>query len=149
MSVRTVPKPGVEAVETSEVNPGRFWDRRQMHLHAGQIANVDFKFIPFDAMAYRGTRSVTIRVLDQKGKPATGKKVQVLYHDGHYGYLEAFSGSVRDGGELKIDGITDRLSVGDIDPYLITIDGNRHDSFRLNQQDEVQDFEFRNHPCGW
>ncbi|MGI9429559.1 MAG: TlpA family protein disulfide reductase [Bythopirellula sp.] len=143
VTVRTVPKSEVENITDTEINTGRFSDSLDLVVQPSRVAKAKLSFVRFDPLAYRGSRTAEIRLLDQEGNPATGRQVLVSYHDGHFGYLDVHRGKVPNDGVIRLTGITDRLVRGKLDPYLVAIDGVRSFPFRVGRVDGVQSFDFR------
>ena len=121
--VRTKARPGVENLpDTGQIpiNPGVYQAAKNVSLKADQTERIDVLYTPFDPKAFSGDRTATLHILKANGSPAAGETVTVMYSDGHYGALKAFSGTVPDSGIVTLSGITDRKPEGlQAEPYAV------------------------------
>src|SRR5262249_23109888 len=106
----TQAKPESKPLPGTEINLGSFRDQRKLVLETGKTESVRFRYVSFDPHAARGERTAVLRLRLPDGSPARGRKVKVYYYDGHYGSLVVFTGTVPDSGEIKLQGITDRVT---------------------------------------
>lgn len=147
VSIRTIPKLDAPNVPRSatRIDPGAYFDRKDVSLKAGQVARVDFPFTPFDPNASRGNRTAVLRIEKPDGTPAAGSKIKVGYFDGHYGALPVFSGAVPASGEIRLDHVTDRkssLTGWDRGDYSITMEDRLIGFFGFAGHDPVERFVF-------
>ena len=147
MQVRTSPKERQPQVDGSEPNPGRFFDQQQIKTVSGETTVVEFKYIPFDAMAFQGSGNASVTVLSADGKPAAGKRAKIGWSDGHYGSIDVFDGAVPDDGVLKLSGVSLKARADTpYGPYSVTLEDDTIGFFRLEETDAVQEFTFRSAP---
>ena len=144
VSVVTTPKPGVQNLPGTKINPGIYYDSRTVTLVAGQTEHVDFRATPVNLAAFRGNHTAIVRILMPDGSPAAGRQVVVSYFDGHYGLLPVFSGKVPASGELVLKDITDRRAYdGTMSPYSVNVDDKRLGSFGFTLDGPSQEFVMR------
>src|SRR5262249_30284298 len=142
VSVGTQPKPGNKTIPGTEINPGAYTERKDLILGAGTAERVNFGYTPFDPNAFRGKRTALLRIRMPDGSPAKGRQVSVAWFDGHYGYLPVFAGRVPDSGELRLEGLTDRVfSALPKHLYTVTVDEKRLGQFGFTT-DPAPEFEF-------
>jgi RNA polymerase sigma factor (sigma-70 family) len=148
VSVRTQPKAEGKQVPGAEINPGAYYDRRKPVLAAGASERIHFGWTAFDPNAFRGKRTALVRIRMPDGTPAKGRKVSVSWYDGHYGSLPVFAGQVPASGELRLEGLTDRLrtSGGYKRPYTVTADGRQLGRFGFTKDQPAPEFEFHLRP---
>jgi thiol-disulfide isomerase/thioredoxin len=143
VSVGTRPKSVDTKVPGKEIDRGRYNDRRELDLQAGQSAQVPFGYVPFDPDAFRGKCTATVRIRMADGTPAKGRRVEVDYYDGHYGSLVVFSGPVPDSGEITLQGITDRVTFAPDRSYSVTVENKQLGHFGFTRGRPAEVFEFR------
>ena len=77
------------------------------------------------------------------GTPAKDRRLKVEYHDGHYGNLVVFSGTVPESGELTLKGLTDRVAHSSPErSYTVTVDNELLGFFGFTKNEPMQEFEF-------
>jgi RNA polymerase sigma factor (sigma-70 family) len=143
VSVGTRPRSEETKVPGTEIDRGRYGDRRELDLQAGQSEQVQFGYVPFDPDAFRGSRTAVVRIRTADGTPARARKVEVGYYDGHYGSLVVFSGPVPDSGEITLNGITDRVTFAPNRSYSVTVDKRLLGHFGFTKGQPTEVFEFR------
>jgi thiol-disulfide isomerase/thioredoxin len=148
VSVATTPKPDVQNLPETMINPGAYHDHKTITLAAGQTEHIAFQAAPVNLAAFRGNRTAVVRVLTPEGKPAAGRQIVVGYFDGHYyGSLPVFSGKVPESGEVVLKDITDhRGSDWPFGPYSVTVDGKPLGSFGFTSDVQSQEFVMRMAP---
>lgn len=143
VDVHTTPKPGVQPIAKLQINPGAFFDSRVLKLQPGKTTAVRFEYTPFNPAAFRGERTVFVRIRRPDRLPARGEKLKIAYFDGHYGLVPVFDGIVPDSGEVKLTSVTERvtgfLSRGS---YWVSIDGRHIGDFDLSGDEKTQRFDF-------
>lgn len=107
VDVRTQPTDDRQPLPGAEINAGAYQDRKVLTLKSGQSERIDFRSVPYDPNAFRGTRKAVLHIATPDGKPAKGREVSVTRFDGHYGSQVVFSGSVPESGDISLTGITD------------------------------------------
>ncbi len=144
VDVRTQPKDESKPISGSEINPGTFFDRKKVILEEGQRERIDFRSVPYQPDAYRGSRTAVLQIKTADGRPAAGRNIQVHYFDGHYGSLVVFDGPVPASGDIVLSGITDKahLTWPRSLAYAVSCDGKRLGSFGFKSQDTTEVFEF-------
>jgi RNA polymerase sigma factor (sigma-70 family) len=142
VSVGTRPKSEETKVPGTEIDRGRYSDRRELDLQAGQSEQVQFGYVPFDPDAFRGKRTAVVRIRMPDGTPAKGRRVEVGYYDGHYGLLVVFSGLVPNSGEITLGGLTDRVTYAP-GSYSITVEDKQLGHFGFTRDQPTETFEFR------
>ena len=143
VSVRTQPSDESKPIPGTEINAGVYYDRKGLTLEDGQAERLEFRSVPFDPNAWRGTRTASLNIAAPDGKPAKGRMVSVIRFDGHYGAQEVFSGAVPESGEVVLTGITDvTLPAYSFPPYQVSVDGERIGSFGFIEQATPERFEF-------
>jgi RNA polymerase sigma factor (sigma-70 family) len=140
--VGTRPRSEGTKVPGTEIDRGRYSDRRELDLRPGQSEQVQFGYVPFDPVAFRGKHTALVRIRTADGTPAKGRQLKVDYYDGHYGLLVVFSGPVPSSGEITLEGITDRVTFAPDRSYSVTVDNKPlgHFGFTRGQATEVFDF---------
>lgn len=146
VEVRTKAKPAVNPVTTlnGPLNPGEFVEIEEITLKAGETREFNFRYQPFDAQAFRGDRSATLRLLKSDGTPAAGREVAINYFDGHYGSIDVFAGQTSATGEILLQGITDRahpLAIGK--SYRALVDKQSVGAFGFATDSGPETFELR------
>jgi thiol-disulfide isomerase/thioredoxin len=142
VSVGTRPRSEATKVPGTPIDRGRYSDRRELDLQAGQSEQVQFGYVPFDPDAFRGRRTAVVRVRMPDGTPAGGRPVEVGYYDGHYGSLVVFSGLLPNSGEITLRGITDRVTHAP-GSYSITVGDKALGQFGFAGDQPTEVFEFR------
>ncbi|HWL11094.1 MAG TPA: TlpA disulfide reductase family protein, partial [Planctomicrobium sp.] len=144
VSVRTQPQDDIQNISGTEINPGRYFDRRVLTLKAGQSETIDFRSTPYDPDAFRGTREAMIRLRKPDGQPAQGRRVSVHRFDGHYGSQPVFSGTVPKSGEILLTGITDRKPPSALLPsvYYVAVDNETLGGFDFATETGTETFDF-------
>jgi beta-lactamase regulating signal transducer with metallopeptidase domain/thiol-disulfide isomerase/thioredoxin len=145
VDVRTQPQDNREPLPGTEINAGAFFDRKMLTLKDGQIERIDFRSVPYDANAFRGTRKAVVRIRTPDGKPAKDRNVSVTRFDGHYGSQVVFSGTVPGSGEIVLTDITDAklpASYSAFSPYQVSVDGERLGSFGFTKETGTEQFDF-------
>jgi beta-lactamase regulating signal transducer with metallopeptidase domain/thiol-disulfide isomerase/thioredoxin len=144
VSVRTESRDNSKPLPDTEINAGVYQDRQTPTLEAGQTERIEFRSVPFDPNAFRGTRKATLHITTPKGRPAKGRKVSVTRFDGHYGSQVVFSGTVPESGEILLAGITDTKlpAAYSLPPYRVSIDGKPLGSFGFAEETTTERFEF-------
>lgn len=142
--VRTQPRDDSKPLAGTQVNLGRYHDRRMSALKDGQVEKIDFRSSPHDPDAFRGTRTAVLRITTAGSKPAQGREVSVTRYDGHYGSQVVFSGAVPESGEIMLAGITDAKlpDAHSRPPYYVAVDGQYLGSFGFAQETAAERFEF-------
>lgn len=143
--VGTQPKTPSKRPPGEEVNPGAYYDRKKLVVAAGASERVSFDYTAFDPTAFRGKRTAVVRVRMPDGTPAKGRQVSVGWFDGHYGSLTVFSGRVPASGELRLEGLTDRVPSSDPDyarPYTVSVDDRQLGQFGFTNDQPTREFEF-------
>ncbi|HLN26310.1 MAG TPA: sigma-70 family RNA polymerase sigma factor [Gemmataceae bacterium] len=144
VDVYTSPKRDAEAVLRGEINPGYFRDLRELTLNQAQSESVRFRYQPPDPNAFRGQRTALLRFRMPDGTPAKDHRLKVGYHDGHYGYLPVFSGSIPDSGTLTLKGLTDRVAhPSAYRSYKVEVDDELVGSFGFTKEQLAQEFDFQ------
>jgi RNA polymerase sigma factor (sigma-70 family) len=144
VSVRTQPKPESKQVPGTEINPGSYYERKKLDLAAGKSERINFGYTPFDQDAFRGKRTAVVRIRMPDGTPAKGRNVTVGWADGHYGLLSVFTGRVPASGEIRLEGLTDRVASHGFDrPYSVSVDGRQVGRFGFTKDQPGGEFEFR------
>jgi thiol-disulfide isomerase/thioredoxin len=143
--VSTSPKAGHATDPKTQAKVGRFADWRELTLKAGEPETVKFRYIPFDAQAFRGNRTAVVRLLNADGAVAKGKKLRITFLDDHYGFLPVFDGLVPDSGEVELEKLTDRNT--NLAPkyrsYWVWLDDRHVGGFDLAAVPKPQRFEFQ------
>jgi thiol-disulfide isomerase/thioredoxin len=132
--LQTVAKPDVVAlpeVVGCRVNPGRFIARKKLSLQAGEAAQIELTYAPFDPDAFRGDSSASLEILNTDWSPAVGRSVLVIYSQPHYGPLKVFSDVVPASGTVTIEGITDRAPEEATGPYSVFLEPQPGEQDRL------------------
>ncbi|HEX7378050.1 MAG TPA: redoxin family protein, partial [Pirellulales bacterium] len=142
--VRTQPRDDSKPLAGTQVNLGRYHDRRMSALKDGQVEKIDFRSSPYDLDAFRGTRTAVLRITTADGKPAQGREVSVTRYDGHYGSQVVFSGAVPESGEIMLAGISDAKSsdAHAPPPYQVRMGDQYLGSFGFAQEAAAERFEF-------
>lgn len=144
VSVRTNPRAGVEDLEDSEINPGRFFAEQEITVAAGDSHTERFQWTPFDAKAHRGESQARLELLKPDGLPAAGMPLKVDWFDGHYGTLNVFNGQTPEDGIVRLDHISSELvTETPYGPYIVELDGDSVGWFQLQPTTDIQEFEFR------
>jgi thiol-disulfide isomerase/thioredoxin len=143
ISVGTRPKSDGTKVPGTEIDLGRYYDRKELDLEAGKSEPLRFGYVPFDPDAFRGKHTAVVRIRMPDGTPAKGRRVEVGYYDGHYGSLVVFSGLVPDSGEITLKGITDRVTFPPDRSYSVTVDNKQLGHFGFTKGQPTEVFEFR------
>ena len=142
--LRTEPEgESARPVADTEINPGRFFARREVELMAGGTAQAVISFVPFDADAHKGAGNARVTVLLSNGDPAAGKPLKIRWGGGHYGQHVIVDQPVPKDGIVHLRGVSLRASDAPFGPYSISVGDETLGFFRLKQTKEVQDFEFR------
>jgi beta-lactamase regulating signal transducer with metallopeptidase domain len=144
VGVRTQPIDKSKQLSSSEINQGIFFDGREVALAAGQHERIDFRSVPYQPDAYRGTRTAILQIITADGRPAAGRNIQVHYFDGHYGSQLVFDGPVPASGDIVLSSITDKapLTWPRRLAYAVSCDGKRLGSFGFKTRDTTEVFEF-------
>lgn len=144
VDVRTQPNDESKLLPSSEINPGAYFDRKQVDLAAGQSERIDFRSVPYQPDAFRGSRTAVLRIKTPDGNPATDCNIQVSYFDGHYGSQIVFEGPVPASGDIVLSGITDKVpsTARANRAYSVACEGKRLGSFGFQDQDTTEEFEF-------
>jgi thiol-disulfide isomerase/thioredoxin len=142
VSLSTRPKSTETKVPGTEIDLGSYRDRRELDLQAGKAQAVRFGYAPFDPDTFRGKRTAVVRIRMPDGTPAKGRKVEISYYDGHYGQLAVFSGPVPSSGEIKLQGITDRITFEPNRSYWVTVDNKQLGHFGFTKDQPSEEFEF-------
>ena len=145
LTLRTKAKPGVEDVADAPgiaPNPGVFFAQKKLSLEAGQTQQIDLPYVPFDPQAFRGDRTAVLHIVKSDDSPAAGRSVIVTYFDGHYGAVEAFSGSVPESGILTLEGISGKADAIQSEPYTVLVDKQSLGRFGFAADSTSQDFTF-------
>jgi len=144
VDVRTQPTDESQPLPNTQINLGAYFDRRTVELAAGQSEQVDFRSVPYQVDAFRGSRTAVVRIKTPDGKPATDRNVQVAYFDGHYGSQVVFEGAVPASGDIVLSGITDKVppSSPPNRAYSISLDGKWLGSFAFAKQLTTEEFDF-------
>jgi Redoxin len=141
--VRTQSKTPRKQGPRAEINPGAYFDRKQLRLKAGQSERVAFRYAPFDPNAFRGSRSAVLRIRRRDGKPATDKLLTVDYSDGHYGQLSVFSGRLPQSGEVTLEGLTDRRPPNrPLGPFSVSVENKWVGNFAFTTDAPKPSFDF-------
>jgi thiol-disulfide isomerase/thioredoxin len=145
VDLRTKSKPDVQPIAESQINPGAFFDFRDVTLRADETAAVRFQYTPFDPDAFRGEHTVFVKIQSPDGSPAAGEKLKIAYFDGHYGLLPLFEATVPDSGQVELTGVTERVAWqhSPYGSYLVTIDERHIGGFNLSGDEKPQRFEFQ------
>src|SRR5262249_4568204 len=109
VSVRTQPKTESKRVPDDPVNPGAYYAQKKLVVTAAASERVRFGYTPFDPTAHCGKRTGVVRIRMPDGTSAKGRQVSVVWSDGHYGALPVYSGRLPASGELRLEGLTDRV----------------------------------------
>jgi beta-lactamase regulating signal transducer with metallopeptidase domain/thiol-disulfide isomerase/thioredoxin/protocatechuate 3,4-dioxygenase beta subunit len=144
VDVRTQPQDNSKPLAGTEINVGSYFDRKIVMLEGGQTERIDFRSVPFDPDAFRGTRKAVLHITTPDGSPANDRNVSVTRFDGHYGSQVVFSGMVSESGDVVLTGITDAklpASYSAFSPYQVSVDGKRLGSFGFNDE-TTERFEF-------
>jgi thiol-disulfide isomerase/thioredoxin len=140
-SVRTEPKQNWGRLLGLEINPGAYYDGKELTLAPGQSESFHFHYQPFDPNIFRGDHTVVLHICRPDGTPAAGRRVKVEYFDGHYGSLQLFSGAVPESGKLVIQGLTDRVVHAQPErAYSVKVDEQLLDYFSLTTDKKTQEF---------
>ncbi|HWB13058.1 MAG TPA: M56 family metallopeptidase [Pirellulales bacterium] len=145
VDVRTQPQDDSKPLAGSEINVGAYHDRRMLTLAAGQSERIDFRSVPYDPNAFRGTRKAVLHIKTPDGKAAKDRGVSVTRFDGHYGSQVVFAGTVPESGEIVLTDITDAKpssSYAAFPPYQVSVDGKRLGSFGFTQEATTEQFDF-------
>jgi RNA polymerase sigma factor (sigma-70 family) len=144
VSVHTQPKPETKPHKGTEINPGSYFDRKELVLQAGKSERVDFRYTPFDPNAFRGQRTAVLRIRLPDGTPAVNRELRVEYQGGHYGRQLVFAGRIPESGEVALKDLTERVSsfCPNRLAYAVTVDGKSVGSFGFTNDGSTQDFEF-------
>jgi beta-lactamase regulating signal transducer with metallopeptidase domain/thiol-disulfide isomerase/thioredoxin len=145
VDVRTQPTNDSQPLPGTKINVGAYQDRKMLTLKDGQSERIDFRSVPYDPNAFRGTRQAVLHIATPDGRPAKGRKVSVNRFDGHYGYQIVFSGSVPESGDILLTGITDAklpASYSLVSPWHVRVDGELLGSFDFNEEMATERFEF-------
>ncbi len=143
VSARTQPSDESKPIPGTEINAGVYYDRKGLTLEDGQTERQEFRSVPFDPNAFRGTRTASLLITTPDGRPAKGRAVSITRFDGHYGAQAVFSGAVPESGEVVLTGITDvTLPAYSFPPYQVSVDGERIGSFGFTKQATSERFEF-------
>lgn len=143
VDVRTQPQDDSKPLAGTQINLGRYHDRRLLTLKDGHVEKIDFRSSPYDRDAFRGTRTAVLRITAADSKPAQGREVSVTRYDGHYGSQVVFSGAVPESGEIMLTDITDaKLSDAHAPPYQVRIGDQYLGSFGFAQETAAERFEF-------
>ena len=149
--VQTKAKPGIENLpDTGQVaiNPGVFQASKNVSLAVGQTERIDLHYTPFDPKAFSGDHTATLHILNADGSPAAGRTVTVTYLGGHYGPIEAFSGTVPDSGIITLSGITDSKPDGmQNNPYKVRCGDKGLGRFGFTPASTNQEFTFHVPPA--
>ena len=101
----TEPKPDVENLPGTNINPGKFRDIHVVHLNAGDTKRIDVRYTPPNLKSFRGDRTAKLQFKKPDGTAAAGERVTVQYHDPHYGEMDVFAGEIPENGEVVLDHI--------------------------------------------
>jgi beta-lactamase regulating signal transducer with metallopeptidase domain len=144
VGVRTRPIDESKPLLGSEINPGTFFERREVALAAGQHERIDFRSVPYKPDAFHGTRTAILQIKTADGRPAAGRNIQVHYFDGHYGSQVVFDGPVPASGDIVLSRITDKapLTWPASLAYAVSCDGKRLGSFGFKTENTTEVFEF-------
>ena len=144
VDVRTQPKDESKPISGSEINPGTFFDRKKVILKEGQRERIDFRSVPYQPDAYRGSRTAVLQIKTPDGTPAAERNIQVYYFDGHYGSQVVFDGPVPASGDIVLSGITDKVpsALSANLAYTVSCEGERLGSFGFKKQGVTEVFEF-------
>ena len=144
VDVRTQPKDESKPISGSEINPGTFFDRKKVILEEGQRERIDFRSVPYQPDAYRGSRTAVLQIKTPDGTPAAERNIQVYYFDGHYGSQVVFDGPVPASGDIVLSGITDKVpsAFSANLAYTVSCEGERLGSFGFKKQGVTEVFEF-------
>lgn len=142
--VRTTPKPDVQPDSTSRLNPGAFFDNKEISLNSGETKEIPLRFAAFNPDAFRGNESACVTILARDGRPAAGEKATIGYFDGHYGLLPVFDGVVPDSGVIELNGITGRRGAKEspFGSYFVKVNDRHLGDFDLPEKG-VPRLEFR------
>jgi len=144
VEIRTRAREGIQNVAGTEINPGRFFARREITLSAGATQKLRFRWTPFDPNAKQGDSHARLKLLLADGSPAAGVPVKVWWYDGHYGSLVVHEGHTPTNGIVQLDAISSAIvTKSKIRPYSVELDGKRIGWFRLQPTTDLQEFEFR------
>jgi thiol-disulfide isomerase/thioredoxin len=143
VSVRTRARPESKQAPGTEINPGTYYEQKKLTVAAGASERVSFGYTPFDPNAFRGKRSAVLRLRMPDGTPARGRQVSVSFFDGHHGSLPVFSGRVPASGEVRLEGLTDRVFSSEPErPYTVSVDNRRVGQFGFTTDQAPPEFEF-------
>lgn len=145
-TVRTEPNEGLEPIAETEINPGRFADRRTLALEAGKVTAMATRYVPFNPDVAKGDHDVVVKIRARDSSLATDKQLKIGYFDGHYGILPLFEGPLPASGEVELTGVTDRVSSLDSSPYgsyWVTLNDSHIGDFNVQRDRATQVFEFQ------
>ncbi len=144
VDVRTTPKGDAPSSSTTDIHPGKFFERETVTLRSGQSADVAFAWVPFDPQAFRGTAHSKIKVTNGDGTIPAGREIKVSWFDGHYGSLVAFQGPLPDTGIIHLSYVSavKHRSAAGFGPYRISIAGEQLGFFTLKDTQDVQPLQF-------
>jgi len=148
VSVQTIPKPTSKSLEAdpyqAPANPGQFHASKIFNLPAGGSESVEFNYVPLNTESWRGDNAATVRLLKTDGTPASGRDVQVMYADEHYGNLPVYSGKLPPSGEIKLAGLTVRKSeFMPKGPFSVYLGAQRAGTFGFQQEGNTEEFTFQ------
>jgi thiol-disulfide isomerase/thioredoxin len=145
VDMRTQPQDDSKPLPGTEINVGAYFDRKILTLQDGQSERIDFRSVPFDPNAFRGTRKAVVRIRTPDGKPAKGRNASLTRFDGHYGSQVVFSGTLPDSGDIVLTDITDAklpAAYSSFSPYQVSVDGKRLGSFGFIEETTTEQFDF-------
>jgi thiol-disulfide isomerase/thioredoxin len=147
VQLRTTPKDGVLNIEGSQINPGKFFDQREVQTVSGEKSLIEFKYVPFDPNACHGSASAELTLLQADGKPAAGKQAKVDWFDGHYGSITVLKKTVPNDGVIKLDDVSSESAPeSTLGSYTVSVDDQRIGFFGLKDSHDIQKFKFRMTP---
>jgi hypothetical protein len=152
VDVRTQPQDDSKPLPGTEINVGAYFDRKILTLQDGQSERIDFRSVPFDPHAFRGTRKAVVHIRTPDGRPAKDRNASVTRFDGHYGSQVVFSGTVPESGDIVLTDITDAKlpeSYSSFSPYQVSVDDKRLGSFGFTTETTTDQFDFVLAPGTW
>lgn len=146
--LHTIPKPGVQKLPGTDINPGEYHDLVGVTLKDGQRKKVTLSYSPFDKKAFRGDRTAVLHFVNPDGTPVVADDMTVNYFDVHHGPVPIFSGPIPKSGDVVIRGLTDRKRQIDrhTEPYQVKIGKKLLGGFRFSSTERSERFEFHLEP---
>ena len=140
VTVRTKPQAKDGGANPEAPDPGRFYAIKMLKPQAGEIVRESLRYVAFDPNAWRGDRTVRLRVTGADGLPAAGKQLKISWYDGHYGSLPVFDGPIPADGVVTLEKISSVVEPSTpFGPYTAQVDGERVAFFRVRPTGPAQE----------